>query len=491
VHLLEPSRTRSSLIAVALGCALMPALAGGSARAAVTRFPLPAGSVPQAMAFGPDGNLWLARPGGDQPGFVERMTPNGAVMRFTAGITGSPAAIAAGPDGNMWFTEYGLYLGTGSLARITPAGVVTEFLEADLEPGTEVLGVTGGPDGRIWFTTYRGGLSNGDGTVGSVTTAGGDMHRYDIAPPEYLANNTRATDIVTGPDGNLWFTLRNAGANTSFGVGRSTTAGVVSRFSDNDTSAVAAGPDGNVWAVSNDGGDYGMGSLLRVTPAGDLSHVNDARLAPPQGFVDGLAVGSDGRIWTGGVDPGEYSDGNTYLAKVDPGGATSYACVPGEISEEAFAAGPDGAVWVAGFDADGGPAVWRVPVDTPATCPKGGGSPGDGTFPGGFRVDTVAPRITHLRAQPARFRSHHGTTLRFRVSERVRARVAVARLRPGRHARSVGSVWRTVHGRARVRLRRVKEKWLAPGRYRIKVTARDTSGNRSRHAATVTVRVRR
>jgi streptogramin lyase len=479
--------------AVALACALLPALAVGSARAAVTRFPLPAGSAPQAMAFGPDGSLWLATPGGNQPGFVERMTANGAVTRFTAGITGSPGAIAAGPDGNMWFTERGLNFGTGSLARITPAGAVTEFLTADLEPGTEVLGVTGGPDGRIWFTTYRGGLSNGEGTVGSMNTAGGDVRRYDIAPPEYLANNTRAADIVTGPDGNLWFTLGNAGANTSFGVARSTTAGVVSRFTDNDTSSVVAGPDGNVWAVSDDDGDYGMGSLLRVTPAGDLSHVNDARLAPLQSSVDGLAAGPDGRIWTGAAGPGEYSDGNSYFAKVDPGGATGYVCVPGRVLERAFAAGPDGAVWVAGAQGDdGGPAVWRVPTDTPATCPKASGPGGDGTVPDfGFGVDTVAPRITHLRAHPAHFRSHRGTTLRFRVSEPVRARVAVARLRHGRHARAMGSLSRTVHGHARVRVRRVKGKWLKPGRYRITVTARDTSGNRTRHAAKVTVRVRR
>src|SRR3954469_8907745 len=55
-----------------------------------------------------------------------------SITEFSAGITpgttpgrmgATPYGIAAGPDGNLWFTEFN----GNRVARITPAGVVTEF----------------------------------------------------------------------------------------------------------------------------------------------------------------------------------------------------------------------------------------------------------------------------------------------------------------------------------------------------------------------------
>jgi virginiamycin B lyase len=49
-----------------------------------------------------------------------------------------------GLDGNMWWSENG----TGNIARVTPSGVVTEFLGVG---GADAVGITNGPDGNIWF----------------------------------------------------------------------------------------------------------------------------------------------------------------------------------------------------------------------------------------------------------------------------------------------------------------------------------------------------
>src|SRR5204862_1265978 len=60
-----------------------------------------------------------------------------------------PSRITAGADGNLWFAETAP--GGSRVARITLAGVVTEF---PILPAANagVVDLTAGPDGNIWFT---------------------------------------------------------------------------------------------------------------------------------------------------------------------------------------------------------------------------------------------------------------------------------------------------------------------------------------------------
>src|SRR5215203_3714075 len=51
------------------------------------------------------------------------------IVEFTVpGVGSQPTGITAGSDGNLWFTEFG----SSELGRITPAGLVEEFV---LPPG--------------------------------------------------------------------------------------------------------------------------------------------------------------------------------------------------------------------------------------------------------------------------------------------------------------------------------------------------------------------
>jgi streptogramin lyase len=122
---------------------------GGAARSGITD-----------VAAGPDGNLWFTLYG-DRVG---RITPAGAVRFFSAGISrGSlPGAITAGPDGNLWFTEPAttgrkpyIPVAGNRVARITPAGVVTEF-SAGISAASAPGGIAAGADGNLWFTEPDG-----------------------------------------------------------------------------------------------------------------------------------------------------------------------------------------------------------------------------------------------------------------------------------------------------------------------------------------------
>ena len=128
------------------------------------------------------------------------------MTEFTGGVTpgfsfdSEPFDIIAGPDGNLWFTEY-----RGSrIARITPAGVVTEF---NLPmPGRQPSHITTGPDGNLWFT------EGAPGGIGRITPAGVVTEFLGGDTPGFTAERI-PSGITTGADGNLWFTeTRDPGA---------------------------------------------------------------------------------------------------------------------------------------------------------------------------------------------------------------------------------------------------------------------------------------
>src|SRR5262245_12954032 len=70
---------------------------------------------------------------------------------------------------------------------------------------------------------------------------------FAISVKEYaIHSGGRPNHIVTGPDGNMWFTMRNRAS-----IGRITTEGVITEFPlPNPLSSaeeIITGPDGNLW----------------------------------------------------------------------------------------------------------------------------------------------------------------------------------------------------------------------------------------------------
>ena len=89
--------------------------------------------------------------------------------------------------------------------------------------------VVSGPDGNLWFTETFGSK------IGRMTTKG--------TSTLFSATAGNANDITVGPDKNLWFTL---GSDSK--IGRMTTSGSVKLFtvpgSFNDPTSITKGPDG-------------------------------------------------------------------------------------------------------------------------------------------------------------------------------------------------------------------------------------------------------
>ena len=108
-----------------------------------------------------------------------------------SGTTG----ITAAPDGNLYFTEYA----RSTIGRITPTGLVTEFLlpvppyDGSTHPFFWPYNIAPAPNGDgVWFTEL--GLHG----IGHLTTAG--------AFSETAISGTANYGIAVASDGTVWFT---------------------------------------------------------------------------------------------------------------------------------------------------------------------------------------------------------------------------------------------------------------------------------------------
>src|SRR4051794_8279318 len=304
---------------------LLPALfllaAAPSARAAtgaVTQFPIPGGNNPVAIAAGPDGNLWTTQTdfNGNGNKFAVMGTDGVVKAQYATGLfREEPFGISAGPDGNLWYTNT---LG-GKIGRMTPAGTATT-----VGPGSQLqpYGITGGPDGNLWVTQRQGQ------TIARITP-GGTVTRFPAGGALSAEPNRW---IVTGADGNLWFT---EDYKPEF-VGRMTPAGVLTEFplgsgTNREPTGIAAGPDGNLWVAERFAND-----IVRVTPSGQMTHFP---LPTAHAEPFGIVTGSDGNVW--------FAE-QTAIGRITPSG-TITEFPTGTLRNNLYLVpGADGNLWMPG-----------------------------------------------------------------------------------------------------------------------------------------------
>jgi streptogramin lyase len=282
-------------------------------------------SQPEAIAAGPDGNLWFTQttPGtcsGCAVMKIGRITTDGVVTEFAvpSGL-GQSFGIAAGPDGNVWFTEIlqtivlsapsseqrlnaAFYIPSGKIGRISPSGVVTEFPIPNVD--NRPYSIAAGPDGNLWFTETVPELS-GDISlrIGRITTAG-LITEFSVRTG--VGYRFGPFEITAGPDGNLWF------LDSGNRIGRITTAGVVTEFTlpaaDSGAAGITAGPDGNLWFTESNTNKIGRLNLSATacTPSDTNLCLNDARFKVEATWTTGDGATGSGRAVALTADSGYF-----------------------------------------------------------------------------------------------------------------------------------------------------------------------------------------
>jgi virginiamycin B lyase len=252
---------------------------------AITEFDLPAAAgSPYGIAAGSDG-VWITTNAGGKgrPDWIVRMSPDGSATKFQAGTRAGqgfgtgPESITVASDGTVWFTEFW----SNKIGRLTPAGALTEFPIPT--PESAPRGIVAGSDGNVWFVEG----SRSHTAIAKITPAGSiTEYVYGTAP-----NDLYPTGIVAGPDGNLWFTQPNLAAPQG-DIGRVTMLGVITTFplpKGTRPGGIAKGADGNLWFT-----DGGAGTVGRMSTTGVLRQFP---LLRRNAQLSGIAAGPDGRMW--------------------------------------------------------------------------------------------------------------------------------------------------------------------------------------------------
>ena len=215
------------------------------------------------------------------------------------------------------------FLAFGAVAPRVAHAQDPGFTEFPLTSGYDrPLEIVTGPDGNLWFSELTG--SN----IGTITPSG-TITEYPI--PNY-SGFLGTGGMAVGPDGNLWFTdLSN---NT---VGKITTAGVITEFGPLQTANaqpefMTAGPDGNMWFTEQNGADF----VGKVTTAGVITEYPVSANASSQQ----IAAGPDGNVWFA-------EQGLDRVGRITPSGTLTEFQLAAGAQPAGMVAGPDGNMWVA------------------------------------------------------------------------------------------------------------------------------------------------
>jgi streptogramin lyase len=245
-----------------------------------------------------------------------------------------PLSITTGPDGALWFVNHNsCFKCTSTIGRMTTTGVVSIFSDPSIQNPTSI---TVGSDGALWFTNEFAAISNGgsylDASIGRITTSGVVTNYSD-------ATVDGPVDITAGPDGALWFTNQGycVAGLCGYGqsIGRITTAGVVTAYPLPRTyfpNGITAGSDGNLWFTN-----VGDNSIGCITTSGAITIYTDPSISIPEY----ITAGPDGNLW--------FTNGRTgTIGRITTAGVVASYALPTGIGPFGITSGPDGALWFTG-----------------------------------------------------------------------------------------------------------------------------------------------
>lgn len=190
-----------------------------------------------AITEGPDGNLYV-NVQGNNPTVTVVDAGTGTMTKLpVTNIPANPNDITAGPDGNVWFDGP-----NSTVSRLVPAtDVITEFGTTDgMQANAAPDAMTAGPDGNVWFIDQY----SGHDAVARVTPAG-QITEFPVTGTPW--------DLTTGIDGDLWVPMSLPTALDRVSPDGSVTpiTSGLDPGADLSETNIVVGPDGNLWAIDN------------------------------------------------------------------------------------------------------------------------------------------------------------------------------------------------------------------------------------------------
>jgi uncharacterized repeat protein (TIGR03803 family) len=277
------------------------------------------------VAQGRDGNLYSTSPSGGtgNSGTVFKITPAGVLtVLYNFDVThGSYAygGLTLGTDGNFYGTAYqGGAGGRGTVYKVTPTGTLTVLHDfaSSVDGGSPYAAPVQGTDGNFYGTTYNGG-SKGYGTVYKMTPAGTLTVLY---PFDHTHGGQPDGPLVQGTDGKLYGVTYSGGTNGYGTLFKVSTGGVFTGLYNFDSThgsypygALVQGTDGSFYGTTYNGGSGGGGVVFKITASGVLTVLHNLTSSPDgAGLFAGLTQVNDGSFYGPALRGGAKSVGTIY-----------------------------------------------------------------------------------------------------------------------------------------------------------------------------------
>jgi len=236
-------------------------------------------AAPGRVSRGPDGSLWFPV----APSTVVRVSPAGAVSRYPAvDVTGGASVVA--PDGSFW------YAGSNAenvIFRMAPDGTSTRMLAYRAETfGYEVGDMAATADSSVWVT-FNDGVARGGGSIARISPAGIVTKFKGPTAFGFYVNEPRG--IAVGADGALWFTSVDV-------IGRIDPDGTLTMRNGPRTASptrITTGPDGALWYVNQ----TNPVSISRLDTGPFASNFGTNYATTITATVKDIAPGPDGNVW--------------------------------------------------------------------------------------------------------------------------------------------------------------------------------------------------
>ncbi len=220
--------------------------------------------------------------------------------------------------------------GSGVVFQVTPAGkysIVYNF-QNGADGGNPVGYLVEATDGNFYGATTTGGSGADTGTIYKLTP--GATFPW-VLTTEYNLGSLTGTgpsgQIVEGPDGNLYGSLQEGGANNEGSIYQMDLEGDYSDFYDFDSAnravTLVVGGDGNLYGMTTygNGASNEYGEFFKLTTQAAYTALADfstssANLQEPIGQ---LIQGTDGDFYGTAQLGGAHGDGGVWQGVVSPG----------------------------------------------------------------------------------------------------------------------------------------------------------------------------
>ena len=308
-------------------------------------YPITAAHEPRVKPFavgitnGPDGALWFTERGWGKLG---RITTDGDITnQYSLRVKGEgpsfhPQNVVTGPDGDLWATcgtlrtylhiSHGVPDPYGSIRRMSPSGVITAQDVFHLPTKySDPRSIVTGPDGNLWFTERRGAI--------------GEIDQHGTILNEFATQDGNAPyPIAVGSDGNIWF-----GETFNRTLGQVTIPAHQRYYftlpKHGGPAGIVAGPGGYLYAT-----EFLAGKVAQIDTSGV---VRAEALLPSGSCPKGITVGSDGNLYVAEFCTGNIARITLTGSTFNLGAVTEFPIPTSHSGPWGITSGPDENIWFA------------------------------------------------------------------------------------------------------------------------------------------------